>query len=692
VDNTGRWLPKSMQAGAKDSRYRNDAYYQLAQSNPKMYTVLEKMKAEHIKNQDGADNKSKLWYDFPRYRKQFIEKTLSKNPFNRLIDGVKLFWQKRKDAVESGFNAKDDYNLVKLDLFNTKSSNIPVSGLSNIDTEEMSTDIAYTMMRYMASLARQSKLAEIAPTVKAIQATVNNQKNFPIVEKAFKNRIINFFDDKKRKYIRAQAVNNYVERDFEGQVNAGIFADNAFAQNTSNFLFGKASFAFLALNVPSAIKNAIGAKFQGMIEAAAGKYMTPADLIKAEAWATHTAMTNSAEVYKKGTKSLNVQLADIFDFEQGKTTSDIGKSLSRTIGKDSAKFMERLGDFRKWTQYQSILQTGGAMLIHQKIQQGDKWISYMDAWELNKEGKIQLKAGIDPIWGITYDENGNVIVGDKFKSKKSEMQRVLANLNGAMAREDSPEAQRYLLFRYISFMRRWFTGQFMNRFAHSGNLLKGTAAGRVDYQLGDTKEGYYITMLKLMTKTFKNIGRNLPYMTTNEKMASLRFITETGSLILLGVIIPLLFGYDDDDEDRFKKLLARSGPMPGIFVANDPDHPFHMGGWIANHTLLMALQVRGENEQFNPLAGGLNDYMQLLDLKSLALGPTIKTYYDISNDAFNLVTGDEDAYWQRDVSPFTFGEKGDPKLWKHLWKTTGVTGSSVDPVTALRNFEAAQGR
>lgn len=693
VDNRGQWLPKTVAQGAKDGRYRNDAFFRMAVDNPTQFKLLEKMKADHVKFQSNAalGNNDKLWMDFPRDRKQGIEKLQSKNPFARFIDGIKLFWQNRKDAIGSDLNNNANLNLVRLDVFNTKSSKVPVIGLADIPVDEVSTNLPLTMMKYMASITRAAKMKEMQPTVNAIQDTLNNKKNFPIVEKAFKNRVISFWDDKKNKYIRAQAVNNYIERDFEGIINSGVFSENALAQNASKFLFGKASFAFLALNIPSAIKNAVGMKFQGMIEAAAGKHLTPLELIKAEKWATHVAMVNSVEVYKKGTKSLGVQIADIFDFEVGKTTDDIGKSLSRTVGKDSAKVIERLGDFRKWTQYQAALQTGGAMLMHQKIQKEDgTWTDYLDAWELNQEGKITLKPGIDPTWGLTYDAEGNVKVGEKFKAKKAEMQRVLENLNGAMSRESAPDAQRYLLYRYVSFMRRWFTGQLLNRFSHTGNILKGTATGRADYLLGESKEGFYITTLKLFAKTAKNVGKNLKYMTAEEKQASLRFITEVGSLLLLSGLAALIFGYDDDDEDRFKKLLAKSGPLPTLFVDEDPEHPFQASGWLSNQMLLLMLQVRGENEQFNVFAGGANDYMSLLDVKSLALSPTVKVYYDVSKDLTNMLTGDEDAYWKRDASVYNFGEKGDAKVWKHLAKGLGVTGSTVDPVRALRGFESIQ--
>ena len=38
-------------------------------------------------------------------------------------------------------------------------------------------------------------------------------------------------------------------------------------------LFKRASFAFFAMNIPSALKNSLGMKFQHMIQAAGGEYV-----------------------------------------------------------------------------------------------------------------------------------------------------------------------------------------------------------------------------------------------------------------------------------------------------------------------------------------------------------------------------------------------------------------------------------
>lgn len=664
VDNRGHWLPKSMQDGAKDDRYQNQAYYNLQKNKPAMFAVLERMKKFHIQYQEGKEDKSKLWLDMPRFRKQSLERLQSKNLLDRLIQKVKDFWTKVNDSYDQGFNYDANNQMVQWDMFDSETAGIPISGISNLDFDEVSTDIAYTMMRYMQSMERQQKLIDISPVVRAIQRTINNEENTPFEQQMTKNSSIIYQKGKKKKYIRAQAVNRYIAKEFEGEVNAGIGADSVAAQNVSGFLFKQASFAYLAMNIPSAIKNAMSMKFQGLIYSAAGENMSAAEFLKAEGIATQTAFEISSELYKEGSKSFHTQLADVFDWEQGRSEVLLGQSLTRTAMKDTLKIADRLSDFRRWVQLQATLQTGFAMMNHKKIEVDGQFIPYMDMWEV-KEGKLQLKDGMPAEWGITYDKAGNQIVGEKFKAQRNKMQTVMAKLNGGMSRAESPESDRYLAFRFISFLRRWFIEQFYNRFGKTQS----------NYQLGGQEQGMYTASLSLIWKMLKSGGAYMPIATTGEKRAFIRSATEAGSLYLLTILMGLMFDWDPEDKDRFAKLRAKTG----------------FGGWIHNEALLIMMQTKGENQQFIPLPGlGLDDYKSYLDIKSLAFAPTITAMMNVANDGKLAVTGDDRLYYKRTVGGMVWQEKGSNKVWNHLFKMVGISGNTFHPDIAVRNYIAAQ--
>ena len=433
-----------------------------------------------------------------------------------------------------------------------------------------------------------------------------------------------------------------------------------------------------------------------MIEASAGQYMTHWSFQKGNGWSysTMAELSFSGQLYQQGPMSLNQQIVQVFDPSQGKQEEKIGEGLSRTLLKDAASF-DWLYSFRKWVELQATLQIFGGMMYHQKVTQqlpdGTKQdIPYMEAWQV-VDGLIQLKDGIDPTWGITYNENGEIQVGDKFNRYKNTVHQVMNNLQGAYAKFDQPEAQRYLAFRFISYLRRYFTTMTMNRFGFSGRW--GDPKPRLNPGLGDVQMGFYITFIKLAKDTVSNLGKNLMYMTDVEKQAALRFITEVGLLLATTLAMSLIFGFDPDDDEKYEKLRARSGAIPFPLTSEDPERPFNGWGYLENHMLFLLMNVRGENEQFLPLPGyGLNDYSAMLDLKSIAFGPTVQTYKDIFEDALDILQGNEGAYYKRQVGPYFYQQEEGAKIWAHLGRTFGMTGSALDPAKGIKGFQSVQAR
>ena len=698
VDNKGNWLPKTIEQGASDDRYINEQYNALKREDPDRFRVLQKMTKHHLDNQEGLGNRSKLYMDFPRYRKSTLEvvqtKNVAKEKWNAMTiyaKRVRDFFTGAKDDAEGGLNYNEDFDLVRTDMFDNEISNVPMYGLYDIEPDDVSTDITHSMMRYMLQAERHKQLVEISPFARAVQAVVNDPNNgIKEVDKINKfnlvHRAVKSYRDKKGLNVRKNAVNNFIEREFEGQTMAGHTQNVAWLNNTANLLFKRASFSFFALNIPSALKNSFGAKFQGMIEASAGEYMNHATFARGEGWAMKAMTKVSAEIYKKGPKSLEVQMIELFDPSQGRFEDKFGESMSRTISKDVANF-SWLYNFRRWVELEATMQTYAGMMYHTKVERTledgtVKKIPYMDAWQV-VDGKVQLKSGVDPEWGVTYDEDGKMKVGKKFSQERNKIHQVMNNLQGAYAKFDQPEAQRYIGFRFLSYLRRYFTTMAVNRWGKT----------RLNPGLNDIHQGYYITFMQTLKDTVLRLGRNLPYMTPQEKRAALKVITEVTGLMATVALMPLLFGWDPDDEEKYAKLRDKSGALPFPFAPSDPDRPFNAWGYMENHALFLMMNIRAENEQFLPFPGyGLDDYDALLDLKSIAFGPTTHTYAQLLDDATDIAYGNESAYYARDVGPYTWQREGGTKFWAHLGVALGLTGSSVDPVKAIKGFQSVQSR
>ncbi|TXI90753.1 MAG: hypothetical protein E6Q36_00825 [Chryseobacterium sp.] len=245
-------------------------------------------------------------------------------------------------------------------------------------------------------------------------------------------------------------------------------------------------------------------------------------------------------------------------------------------------------------------------------------------------------------------------------------------LNGAYAKFDQPEAQRYLAFRFISYLRRYFTTMAMNRFGKK----------RWNPGMGEVDEGYYLTAIKAIGK-LKN--RNLHDLTIEDRKAWMKLLAEGGMLYLMSFLMGALWGWDEDDEDRYKKLRARSGPIGS--------EDFDLGGFLSLHALSLMMQVRSENEQFLPFPGyGIDNISTVVDLKSLAFGPTTDTYGQIGEDIANWWEGGDAQFYKRKVGPYSWQDQGGRKLWAHLAKSIGITGTTIDPATAITNFQKAQNR
>jgi len=712
VDNRGQWLPKTEDQGAFDDKYINKKYYRIKEQNKPLFELLEAMTKHHLKNQEGLNYKSKLYLDYPRFKKSTLEvlqtrkvKDLAseKSGYNALTiyaQRVRDFLKGDKGEEDAERSYRSDFNLVRADMFDNEITDVPIAGLYNTDIRDVSTDITHTMMRYMISGERQKQLIKINPVAKAIQSVVNDPKNaIKEVDKVnkfnFINRGIKTYLNRKGKNVRQRAINNFIEREFEGQAMTGATKDVAWLNNFANLMFKRASFGFFALNIPSALKNSYGAKFQGMIEASAGKYYNHADFQKGNAWSYTTMgeLSFGGQLYNKADKSLRQQIVDIFDPSQGRFEEKFGEGMSRTLLKDVAG-LSWLYNTRKWVELQATLQIFGGMMYGQKVKMfegtpQEKTIPYIDAWQ-KVDGKIQLKEGVDPEWGITYNEAGEMKVGKEYSRKKNEIHQVMNDLQGAYAKFDQPEAQRYLAFRFLSYLRRYFTTMTMNRFGFSGRWFDPKP--RLNPGLGDFKKGYYIEFLGTVKRAVLSLGRELPYMTADEKRAALKVISEVALLVATNMAMGLLFGWDPDDDEKYEKLRQRSGALPFLF-AGENQREFDTWGFFENHALFLLMNIRAENEQFLPLPGfGMDDYTAMLDLKSIAFGPTVKTYGELFDDSINILSGSDKAYYKRDIGPYSFQQEGGSKFWAHMGRTIGLTGSSLDPAKAIKGFQSVQSR
>jgi hypothetical protein len=312
-------------------------------------------------------------------------------------------------------------------------------------------------------------------------------------------------------------------------------------------------------------------------------------------------------------------------------------------------------------------------------------VSYDNAWEL-VDGQIKLKSGISNKWDVG---------GSEYNSFIRRLHGVINNLNGAYASFDSPNANRYLLFRFMMYMKTYFTRMFMNRFQY--RYKNGMFLPRYDANLNDISMGYYVEFLTGIKNLLVRYKGNISLMTPNEVTAMKKTIMEVGMLLLISeLIVGFLFDFDPDDDEKYEKLRQKSGPFPGLFVADD-EHPFKAPGWFSNHMLNLALQIRAENDSFIPYPRwGLQDYSNILNMESVSLKATldmyIKLFTGITDYADYKLTGDQTALYKREVGPYYWQQEGGVKFVNHLAKTLSLSGTTVEPVVAISGLQSRENR
>ena len=355
-------------------------------------------------------------------------------------------------------------------------------------------------------------------------------------------------------------------------------------------------------------------------------------------------------------------------------------------------------------------------------------IKYADAWELDNEGYIKLKDGIDPeysnqsiyhtyIEGETLDaiakryyttkenllkknklEEGQEITpgteliiatSDKFKRFRNEFAGTSHLLYGAYDAFAQPEGDQYMLYRMFFFMRKWATPMFVNKWGAaidtSDGVLKAKVREKYNWEVGRTRMGYYTKTLQTIYELARSRGDKFKYMTEPEKIALKKTFADTMQMIIYALLVAMIFGYDSDDKERWEKLKAKSGPY------GTPE--FKAYGFLANHTMLLLLGVQAETSAFLPLPKigavqfGLDDYSKFLTQTSSAFGNTVILYAKIMQDIFNTLLSDESAYYKREAGPYWWQEKEANKIWGHVFKTIGFTGGTGDPITLIKNLE-----
>ena len=703
IDVWGNFLPD---LSVPNNPFRNEAYFALEKSNPKKFEALTAYNNWYINKQLEAPVNSRLGYQVPRFTKDTLE-------FAQDIAGKKTslgdrLWRPIQEAASEVFmSAADDiekYNftapgLIMSEFVDDETSQIPIHGISNLEKERVSLNVAFGGLRYINSITMQRNLIQSNPIARSFvdvlegssERAVATHKSGKLMGVAA--AAIPLFA-KGKVASRYKVISDMYERTWLGQSLASS-AETPFAK-----LIGTASkmaaTSYFAVNIPSAVKNRIAAVVQTNIEAVGGNALTIRGYAQGKALSAKAMLEISTSTTSRESRSLLTNLAFIFNVDGG-----IAKTMDythRTLLRSTVQ-LDFLMNPRKFMQLEASLQLLYGMMASKTIEVTEngqkKTIKLIDAYEM-KNGSLVPKEGVPEEWGLN---------GKEFLRFRRLFDGKMNRLQGTYKEMQQPLLNRYALGRLVLFLRKFFISMLMHR----------VAPYRPQYDTESIEAGFYRSGVMFFVNLGRDIARrartgnwDVSYSLNSEIEfeGAKKLGFETIQLAVLGtalrILLMAMFGYDPEDPEKKKQALLKGpvGPLWTPFNA-ETDREFNFNNWIAMHTALQLQLVSDEAMVFYPGstvldAMDLNDlsetnlfatFVQLDPLSAMNSGSTLRIY-NILGYGIGAMAGDDDAYFKRDVGPYWFQQADQPKVYQEMAKMIGINGKTVDPADAYLDWQA----
>lgn len=641
IDNKGNYLPR---LDVNNSLYINQEYFRLKNSTNEKDKTLFKMLEIHTKyllnGQEGLPNRNKLYLDLPRLRKSATERNtkIFKELISKPSDIPSTIWNGIKSKIESYTDANEDngnFKSVFADKYGNEYTSVPIKYTNKLDIEDVSLDIHKAVIKYTYSAKLHEKLLNLLPVSNALERVLKNPDFQPVdTSKTIKGRLSKFLHPKTGGNRRASAIQNINKRIFEGQEKKMELGERT--ETIIGSLKGLTVIKTIAYDIPASVANVVNGTVQNLINGSDG-YISHKNLGKAHNVFFTTWIPAFQKDYwenKIGEKSLQSQLFDLYGFVQSESFEEtLGEKISQSKIKDFLA-LNWLKNHREWGEI--FLQTvnGIAYLDATMIAQGQNTISLLDAYELDENGKIKLRDNISKEWDFN---------GSKFKALKERIEYHNIRVHGNYSKNiDKPEIETYTTFNTMMMMKRFFVSMFLNRFAASDLQLTKyglKSKARFNTRVG-LEHGYYIKTLNLFAEELESKLQTGEWqsLSPEDKIALTKTTLDIGILVLAWALMRFMFGFDPDDEDKYKKLKKKS--------------------WIENQLIYQTARLMTETSTFlNP-----EQYGEFI-AGSPVVWSTLKTWLELIK-----YTLSQEEY-KKDSGLY---KKGESKAKARLYKATGI--------------------
>lgn len=624
----------------------NQKYRNLAQVDK---DYLDYLTNQYLESQNVYNYGQRMGYRLPSIEREF-------SLFGAAIGGKdKTIKQIKRRFV----NTEQDRDEGLGDTSNRQAQFIPVYFRSRIDPDIISTNLIESITQYKVQSIKYENLEKVQPLSQALEDTL--EKYTP------KSKKLNLLGKKLgvRRQLLQRAGNRRLDTvkamtDMflygEWKKEEKIWGVGKRFDKTFDTLLGAKSFFSLAGTTFQQAANLGNGMFNQLIQ---GQIKAGKTNFSYKQWAAaykDLTFRYSTELVgdfgKVGQKSYLGQMLDLFDVFDGKFLNTAGREIETKLARqlfstDLAFF------FKNSVEFSLNVSTFLAFARNYTVDINGTKTPLIEAFEI-RNGRLQPKEGFEFTPEIRNDVSNKVT-------------RLNRDINGNYGSLDRALAERVWIGRAIFWMKKFIVPMVLARWG----------GRRFSLEEGRMIEGYHLSTAKTLVNTAVQLYKDPRNLSTywdtrpqEQKTALNRTLKEGLMLGALWAIVELIFGFEKDDPERWKKLQKRS--------------------WAYNAAFAAIYKLKGEAETFI-LFAGVDEAQRIQKNLFQEVVPMFSELWKIFyEDIEPIGEWGEDGMLVKYKRDYRHHEKGDYKIVTDLGKLIGIRRSKVDPIEASKNIELSK--
>lgn len=728
------------------SKYYSKDYHALSEPKKKF---LDWITNEYIKSQENYPLQKRNGYKIPAIDKEIGIDSFDTADRGKLLTTLgkqvkREVFSTEQDLDSGDPTAGDLASVERTELGSTEGRIVkhrPIYYSNRIDDQAVSKNIFDTILRYVDASNRYKLIGEkVTPLYEAtkitLEANVPKSDAIDAVSKSLARKIqrktgetlgIRRLTDQKQTNNRLKVIDELYDMFGNGVMNVKPPGKSWLEKKTginpyklnSTLLNLKSAFVLSANPLSGhAYGTQIGNAGNAMIQQLISTHVNNGDTnftisqwFDAYKYMTTTGVMDLSKDWwegRTGNKSEFGQMLDKFGVFEGEVKNRAGKSLQDKNTIRRLFSTDLLFVVRNSVEITIGATTYKAFSDNYMVEWQENKIPISEAYEMI-DGIMTLKKGVKFPEATEQEyqdylkalENNDIETINNYIDKgefifKNKIQNLLRQINGTYATYDKVLLQRYWWGANIMWMRNWAESLLRNRYGSK----------EYSYERGEYVEGYWRTSAKILLENLTSLifnrekhdprlwnlfRRNLDdieYLESYEKDALMKLRTEALMIATVLVVISTIFGYNEEDDERFKKM-KKNGDL-------------YWYSWLNNWGTYGFLKMESELKS-TAFPFAINELQKIYENPFQQILPFLMDLKDIGFNDINYTSWLKETTGVIDNSDPFFSvyeqnsgpnEKGDIKAVNKLIGVLGFSTSKRDEsgVEAIKNLERARNR